>query len=178
MRYLIEVYAPFSLLAAIGFLKMIDKLPNKAWLKTGVIILLSFYIFIDLFKISPYYLDYFNVHVGGTKNVYEHNLFDLGWWGEGGGEAGDYLITHAPRHSLIGYQLNPFSALRTTPSLQYEQFDKTKQYDYVVTNYYFYQKVSYNRIDLQRESEVIRNEYTLIYEVLADGAPLYKVYKN
>lgn len=209
VRYIIQVYAPFSILAAIGLERIIqlischpgrsvatdrillkfhgilslnkvslqnDKLFKRV-LGTLISLGLAIYFFFIFRNIQPYYLDYFNELIGGTKTVYRYNLFELGWWGEGGREAGEYIISHAKNNAKIGYKLNPFSSLLQSNKLQYFIFNKKEKYDYVVINYYEYQKVGYNNVDSLADYSFIKHYYNHVYTVYAYGAELYNIYK-
>lgn len=177
IRYLIEVYIPFYILAAVMIDMIIEKFTKDLRLKSITLTILVIYSFAILVKIKPYYFDYFNVLVGGPKNVYNNNLFELGWWGEGGREAGEYILNHAKKGTKIGYLLNPFSALLISDKFNYSKFNNKEQYEFVVENFYFYQKVGYNSVDAEQAYYILRKNYKLVYTVYADGAELYHIYK-
>ena len=129
------------------------------------------YLMFIFFKMTPYYLDYFNILAGGAKGVYEKHLFELGWWGQGEKEASQYLIHHAPKHARIGYVLDPVGMMEFNKDLSYEQYNTNKKYDYVVVNYYALLKHDFNE-------KILTDDYKIIYSVFADGAPLVHVFQQ
>lgn len=177
IRYLIEIYIPFYIFSAVILEQVVNKFSKKLRFKIISLLILFVYSLIILTKITPYYFDFFNSLVGGPKFVYENSLFEIGWWGEGGRAAGQYLIDHAKPGAKIGYLLNPFSALLQSSKLQYFKFNKNDRYDYVVENFYFYQKVAYNSLSATEDYIALKKNYKLVYTVYADGAELYHVYK-
>lgn len=178
IRYLIEIYIPVSIVAGVGLQRLINICSKKPIYKFIGIMTLFVYMFVILIRITPYYFDFFNIFVGGAKGVYDNHLFEIGWWGQGGREAGEYIIKHAPKGAKIGYKLNPFSALIRSDKLSYFQFNRNNSYDFVVTNYYEYQKVGYNNFESRRDYYTIKKNYKLVYTVYADGAELYHVYQS
>ena len=166
LRYIIEIYPPVCLLAAIG----LDQIKNFKK-KAVILVFLFVYLLFTLVKISPYYLDYFNELVGGAGTVYTYHLFDLGWWGQGQKEAAQYIKTHAPNGSTIGLALDPIHTMQTFPQWNFVPYDKTKQYDYVIVNYFA-------TIRGGLDENPIKQKYTLVYTVYADGAELVHVYKK
>ncbi len=171
VRYIIEIYAPLSLISALGFTFIVKKISKKMLVKSVLVIFLALYALTTLFKIKPYYLDYYNVLVGGTNGVYEKRLFHLGWWGQGLGEAGSYLQKTAPKGSKIGVAVSPitsFPSLRGVSVLQYSDNDK---YDYVVVNYFHVLREGF-------DDNLIKLNYKLVHQVLADKVSLVDIYKK
>jgi len=171
VRFIIEFYAPLSILAAIGLENLIKRFTKNLVLKYALIIPVFIYLSLILVSITPFYLNYYNELVGGTKNVYEKRLFFLGWFGEGLKAPGMYLANSAPKKSLIGLALNPEHVLYKVSSLNYETFNPSKKYDYVVVNDYF---ITRNGFDVN----LLKEEYYPIYEENAGGAILASVYKH
>jgi hypothetical protein len=171
VRYIIEFYAPLSILCAIGFEYLITHFTKSKFVKYSLISPLFAYLMICLLNITPYYFDYYNELVGGTKNVYEKKLFFIGWWGEGLKAPGIYLANHALKNSKIGVALTPTQTLYRTPSLQYETFNESHTYDYVIVNYY-------NIIRIGFDENILQKDYKLIFTEKADGADLAHIYKH
>lgn len=171
VRYIIEFYAPLSLLSAIGLEYLTSKFSRTGIVKHIAMLLLFVYLFITLIKISPYYLDYYNELVGGTKNVYQQKLFFLGEWGQGLRGPGKYITTHASKGAKIGMALNPEMTLYRSPLITYETFDPAKKYDYVIVN-------TYNIFRLGFNENVLLTNYDVVYTEKADGAILAKVYRH
>lgn len=171
IRYIIEIYAPLAIISAVGIDFMFGKLNRKTWIGIFSVFAIFIYLFIILIKISPYYLDYFNEIVGGSKNVYSKKLFQMGWWGQGIKEAGIYLEKNANAKSTVGLAISPVHVMYPLPDLKMSKYSDKKQYDYVIVNYFNVLREGFN--DSQ-----IRRDYINIYSVLADGATLVDIYKR
>lgn len=169
IRYIIEIYAPFSLISAIG----IEYVTNHYFYtkKARYIFLACIlgYAFFVLYSISPYYLDYFNEVVSGTKNVYEKRLFQLGWWGQGIRGAVYYLEKNAPVNSRVGLAVVPLGVVPPSQKLQLFPYEDGKKYDYVLVSYFNVVREGFN-------DSKIRSKYKLIYSVSAGGARLIDIY--
>lgn len=171
IRYIIEIYAPLSLIAAIGFDYVVSRITKKTIFKMILFIPILIYLFVILIKITPYYLEYFNIVVGGTKNVYEKKLFQLGWWGQGIKEAANYLISNAPKGSRIGVAISPINSLPTLPNFNVYEYKDEQQYDYIMVNYFHVLREGF-------DDSSIKLNYKEIYNVKADNAHLVTVYKR
>lgn len=170
LRYIIEVYEPLSLISAVGFLSIISYIKVKQY-KMLLILIFGGYLFLELFHTKPYYLDYFNSLVGGTKGVYENRSFQIGWWGQGLREAGLHVLKNAPKGSSVGLAVSPIHVVPPLPGLETAQYDKTKKYDYVVVN-------DFNVLREGFDDSNIKRDYKVDYIVNAAGAHLVTVYKK
>lgn len=171
IRYIIEIYAPFSLIAAIGFNYVARIVSKKLLVKIlGLFFIFSYLLIIDL-KITPYYLDYFNGLVGGTKGVYKKKLFQMGWWGQGLKESALFINEHAEPGSTVGLAVSPMHVVPPLTKMIVSQYYDSKIYDYVLVNYYNIVREKFN-------DRIIKRDYKRVYSVLADGAPLVDVYKR
>ncbi len=177
IRYIIEIYAPLSIIAAIGLdyilsrqLKKLRFIQRIKHINIISVIILVSYLFFILIQSTPYYLEYFNGLVGGTRNVYEKKLFQLGWWGQGIKEAALYIEKNAPLGSKIGIALSPAEVMPTLPQFTVEEYNDRKIYDYVIVNYYNIIREGFN-------DSLIKQNYNVVYTVDANGAKLVKVYK-
>lgn len=177
VRYIIEFYVPLSLIAAYGldsFIKHFARSYNKQVLLLALCFL---YMLFTLIKIQPYYLNYYNGLVGGTKSVYEKRLFHIGWWGDGGKAVLEYFNREAPKGSTIAFQTNPHLTFMPemtkypTKNLKFVKYEQDKNYDYVVVNYYSELREGFSTSEL-------KPNYMLIHTVWADGAKLVKIYKH
>ncbi len=171
IRYIIEIYAPLSLIAGIGFNHILNKFTQKILIKTIFFIPVIIYMFVILVRITPYYLNYFNIVVGGAKNVYKEKLFQLGWWGEGGREAMLYLNDFAPKNSTVGIAHEPFVSIPKTNNLIIEPYKENKKYDYVVVGFFHVIRQGF-------DDSKIKESYSSVYSVVADGAHIMEVYKR
>ncbi len=171
VRYIIQIYAPLSLISAIGLEFIVSKISKKTivkWLSLGSVFI---YLMIILLNMKPYYFDYFNELVGGAKNVSAKKSFQLGWWGEGQSEAFKYLVKNAPYGSRIG---KPFYHPLVFPSsnrLIISEYEKNKDYDYVVVGYFDVVRNGFN-------DAIVKEKYKTIYNVKADGANIVTIYKR
>lgn len=170
LRYVVEIFAPLSLLVAYGLEEAAAVLPFKQ-AKYFLLILTMIYMLFILWQQTPYYLDYFNELVGGTKNVYDKKWFQFGWGGPGEKAGGIYIIQHAHKGQRVGEALDPSKNLPTVSWLKYSQYNESKHYDWVVVNYYDVIRDGFN------ESQV-REKYQLVYTVYDNGAPLVHVYRQ
>lgn len=170
LRYIVEIYEPMALIAAIGLLWLLSYL-KKANTRKIFTILFFLYLFSDLYIQKPYYLDYFNLTVGGTKGVYEHKLFQIGWWGEGLREASLYVLGNAPKGSTVGLAVSPMHTVLPMSGLNYESYIPSKQYDYVIVN-------AFNVLREGFDDSGIKEMYKEDYFVSAAGAHLVTVYKR
>jgi 4-amino-4-deoxy-L-arabinose transferase-like glycosyltransferase len=171
IRYIIQICIPLALIAAMGFEMLVSKFVKKINYKILLLILLFIYQFIILLRITPYYIDYFNAVVGGTKNVYEKRLFHLGWWGQGIKEAFAYLDKNAPTGATVGIATSPNHILPPLPERDLILYKDNETYDFVVVNFY-------NILREGFDDSKIRKNYKVVYSVIADGAHLVEVYKR
>jgi 4-amino-4-deoxy-L-arabinose transferase-like glycosyltransferase len=171
IRYIIQICIPLALIAAMGFEAIVSKFVKKYKYKLLFLIPLFLYQFLILWRITPYYIDYFNIVVGGAKNVYEKRLFQLGWWGEGIKEAFTYLDKNTSKSSTVSIATSPSHTLPPLPGRNVVKYKNGETYDYVVVNFY-------NIIRERFDDSKIRKNYKVVYSVIADGAHLVEVYKK
>lgn len=170
LRYIIQIYAPLSLIAAIGINYFLERFKLKR-IKFVFLLFLTLYLFIILRNISPYYLDYFNIVVGGPKGVYQTKMFQMGWWGQGIREAADYVVKNTKKGSEVGIALSPATVMPTLEDYKVSIYKENKKYDYIIVNYYNIIREGFNDSEIQKE-------YAPVYNVLADGASLVTVYRH
>ncbi len=171
LRYIIEIYPAIALISALGFDNFVNKITTNKIKKFLYFIPIFTYLFIALWQIKPYYLDYFNELVGGVNNVYDKKLFQIGWWGQGVGEAGYYLKENAPKSSKIGLAISPSHVFPVLKDFDVLRYKKSGNYDYVVVNYYNIIREAFD------DSPIVSN-YEPVYKVFADKAVLVTVYKK
>ena len=93
-RYLLPVYAPLDIIAAIGWVTLAHWLAEKAHhsaLRYGTYLIYVAIIGLQMFwslKTFPYYLSYYNPLMGGSKKA--PDVMQIGW-GEGIDQAARYL---------------------------------------------------------------------------------------
>ena len=102
-RYLLPIFAPLDIVAALGFLALIQALrkpPGErmaGWGRYGLAVLLGLALLaqtLGVLKTYPYYLNYYNPLLGGHPAAAKVMLVG---WGEGLDEAARYL-NNAPRN--------------------------------------------------------------------------------
>jgi hypothetical protein len=173
VRYIIQIYAPLSLFAGIGFEYITSRFTKNKLFIYGLFFLLVIYSLLTLAKVTPFYLEYYNELVGGTKTVHDKKLFFIGWFGEGLKEPSIYIADHAPKNAKVGLAINPFtfSSVYRVSNLRYEQFTPLHQYDYVMVNYY-------QVIRMQFDENSLKKDYKLVYTEHAAGIDFVHVYKH
>lgn len=171
IRFIIEIYAPLSIISAIGLDFLVSKITQDTKKKAAALIIVAIYMAIVLARITPYYLDYYNLVVGGAKTVHDKKLFQLGWWGEGIKEAELYLEKHAINNSSVGLAVDPIASMPQSKKIRTYEYSNSKEYDYVLVGYYRITRLSF-------DDSFIKRKYKLVYTVKADGADIIYVYKK
>jgi hypothetical protein len=179
VRYIIEIYAPLSIIAAVGINYLLELIKRHDIRTRLLALILTFaYLLIIFFQTKPYFLDYFNILVGGPKGVYENRYFELGWWGQGLGEAGRYLQASARRNSTIALFISPLNSFPPLKGLTIVSinpntgvYNPKMRYDYVVVNYFHVLREGF-------DDSGIKRDYKLIHQVKVDGAPLINIYSK
>lgn len=177
VRYIIEIYAPLSIIAAIGINFLIRKYKLNTKKKVISILILFLYLLFTLYQIKPYYLDYFNELVGGTKGVYDKKYFELGWWGQGLREAGYYIDKNANKNSTVCIYVSPLHSFPKLKNVKIIEIYPKSSYnpdikcDYIVVNYFHVLREGFD------DSE-IRRDYNLIHQVTAGGGSLVDIYSD
>lgn len=171
LRYIIQVYAPLALIAAMGLEYIVNKIGGNLKIKSFALLFLIIYFFVILSRITPYYLDYFNILTGGVNGVYESKLFQIGSWGQGLKEAGVYLKENGPKNSRIGLAISPIHSFPKYNHYNEELYNEKKEYDYVVVNYFHVLREGF-------DDRGIKRKYKLIHQVFADKAPLVDIYQR
>lgn len=171
LRYIIEIYPAIALISALGFNQLVSKFTSNNIKKLFYFTPILIYLFLILYQIKPYYLDYFNELVGGINNVYNKKLFQIGWWGQGIREAGYFLKNTAPHGSKIGIALAPPHVFPILSNYNVSIFNPKKKYDYVIVNDYAVLRYKF-------DDKIIKRNYRLTYIVTADKAVLVSVYRS
>lgn len=169
IRYIIEIYAPLSIIAALGYEFIIKKIFKKNLFLQ--IMPLVIYLIISLVLVYPYYLNYYNELVGGTFSVNKNKLFFLGWYGEGLKNPGIYLEKNAKDNMKIGVILNLEPGLYKSNKLRYEKYNPQKMYDYLILNKFMILRLNFDK-------NTLKKNYKLVYiEKMLSGEIAY-VYKR
>lgn len=178
LRYIIEIYPAIALISAVGFNYFVSKITKSEIKKFFYFIPIFLYLLTVLWQIKPYYLDYFNELAGGVNNVYERKLFQIGWWGQGLGEAGYYLRDNAKKNSSIALFISPPHVFPPIKNQKLIFMDPNKgiyrpeiKYDYVVVNYFHVLREGF-------DDAKIKQDYRLLHRVMVDEASLVDIYSK
>lgn len=163
LRYVIPLTIPLSFAAA----------AQLSRLKPQFIALVLASLLYSLYSVYPYPLDYYNLFIGGPKNVYRHHLFNLGWWGQGQRQA---LINLAPQlapNQSVGLAVTPLYVAPPIQGIRFGLYSDQPDYpyDYLVVNTLW-------QFDHQFDLSTLNQNYTLIDQVKAGGAPLVHLFAH
>lgn len=174
IRYIFPVYPALSVTSAVGinwFSKRLGKVFSRVfpWI---VVAILAFTSFIY----HPYYIDYYNVLVGGPKNVYQKRLFDFGYWGEGLRSGFGYLNDIAQKNPdkdvYVYYKIVPVHVI---PSVEanLKKVDPIEIADYVIIN------PTGEWVDVTNYLEYdFPEHFELVFEEKVVDVPVVQVYKR
>lgn len=169
LRYILSVMPAVSLLSSIGFWIIVERFPRAkvaAKIAAGALVV---YLAIIVCRIQPYYLSYYNEFIGGPRNVARHNLFKLGFYGEGIKEATDYINKTAKDGATVHYEIIPDDApYLDRPRLSRQDNDEA---DYLVFNTNAMQ-------DKDKKEHINTSGYKLEYSVKVGEAPFVFVYSK
>jgi len=164
IRYLLPVWIPLAILSALGFEYLFLILKPK-WARVVLLALFCGYLVFNTVNYYPYYLDYYNEAVGGAKGVFEKRLLQLGWWGEGGEEAANYINQNAGTGARIYSGFIPTHTLGSLRS-DLKMVKKDENPDYIVLS----------SENLWVSEFQIPQNYAIIHSVKAGGAPIVQIY--
>jgi len=172
VRYLHSSFPAFAILVAVGFDQIFTVIQEKKQ-QILIYLLLIFSLVITNVRVSPYYLDYYNILVGGSKGVYNNRLAQIGWWGEGTKQATIFLNSISKPNDTLCIKLTPAHVLPEISSNFKVYFDETEK----ITCNSMYLIV--NTLDMWRNNyKVESNIYELIYKSEASNAPIVQVFKH
>ena len=190
VRYLFPVFPVFLILSVYGWEYVINKMKK---VRTILYSTLVGYLLLTNLSISPYYLDYYNLLVGGTKNVYKNRLAQIGWWGEGIKESVNYANKNFPKGSSICLRLEPrHVAPRFRHDLiiydaELELYEGPNQYGFGVREYALINAdkqcftkdylIVNTMFEWNHEYFLIPPGAELVHTIAAGNAPLVKIYR-
>lgn len=199
IRYIIHVYPAMALISSFGLENLVSLLKERLSVAgrhpSAVHLLFSFLLVTSLayacWSVHPYYIDYYNVLVGGPQAAYHQNLFDFGWWGEGSHEALSYLATHGEPHSSIDVRLPQIHSVH--PRILSAYADKDMSMCQAKANgrfplfhgqnltleddvYAYYLVIHVSQERYFNESADPR-VYVSYHNVTVDGAPIVRIYR-
>lgn len=99
-RYVFIIYPVIGMLCAYGF----SQLLKRKWIYA--LIPVFAYMIIEMAMFYPYYLDYYNMIIGGVRGASKLD-YEVSWWGEGQRALGNYANKNIPPGSTFGYFVVP-----------------------------------------------------------------------
>lgn len=171
IRYIIEIYAPFALLAGLGFEHLSNRLNLTKQKQALLFVPIFLYMAIQIISVHPYYLNYYNELVGGASGVYKSKQFQLGWWKEGVKEATLYIDARAQKNSAVAFVPNQFPDGLKTKNLILQKYQWGREYNFVVLNYFSVLREGFDA------TEIYQN-YKKIHSVTAGDAPIVDIFKH
>jgi hypothetical protein len=128
---------------------------------------LIIYMGVTCWRIHPYYLDYYGEQVGGPAGVARDRSFEVAWWGEGIGEAVEYINrSAAPGARVHRGCVRPSHLTWLRGDLFSAEVHRPADADWILVY-----EASWRRCPLPPDAR-------LAFEVTAQGAPLARVYRR
>jgi 4-amino-4-deoxy-L-arabinose transferase-like glycosyltransferase len=174
VRYVLPMLVPLGIAAALGLDNLVALWRHRlvAPLATAV---LGAYLFIVCARIAPYDLDYFNEVVGGPAGAQRKHLFEVGWWGEGIGEAVDFINVHAGAGQSLFRLLSPNHVNWFRADLFAHEARDPARADWLVVND---AGIFVNDVLLHAPPFTLPADAVLMHDVQAQGASLVRVYRR
>ena len=173
MRYITMMYPPLMILAAQGLQQFCKT--NKR-LIYGTLIVFVYLVALSAW-IHPYYMDYYNILIGGPKNVQEGNLLEFDFFGEGKKEAVEWLNVNAVPNSVVGAKWNPIDEFggwrQDLRAYNLLGINYTGEPDYVMMNHQYRQ--------LFEENDAVKvnlSNYETVHTLMAGNGELAWIYKR
>lgn len=164
IRYILFVWIPLSIFAAIGFVYLLKIIKNR-YAQVGFFVALLAYMMFNLANHYPYYLDYYSEFIGGSKGNYEKKLMLFGWWGEGGKKTVDWLNENIPENSTVWNNMKPEFVLNNLRE-DIKTVKETENPDYIVINTNYAWSIEFK----------VPEGYNVIHEEKSGGAPIVTIY--
>gem|GEM_PF-963210 len=169
VRYVLPALIPVALASAVGFDAAMTRLqrwrPRAAY---AVPAALALYFAATTVAAHPHYLDYYGEHAGGTAGAFERRWFETGWWGQGIGDAMVFLNEQAAPGAVVDKRrLHPAHLAWMRHDLWAPQVRggpfPSPDAEWLVVNQWPFSSP---------------DDWSLVYEVTAGGAPLVRVYRR
>lgn len=159
-----------SLLTVLGVEQLSHMIPSPNWPKliNGMLLLGLVFALIQSF---PYYGQYANLLVGGSRGVYDKRLYSLGIDGDGQREAGVWLINHAIPNAIVGEILYPSNQMPPMDDVMVLPYVPKFTYDYLLLST---ASITQGKINPQP----IYEAYDPVYQVQVDNAPLITIFER
>jgi 4-amino-4-deoxy-L-arabinose transferase-like glycosyltransferase len=167
MRYILPVLVPIAIAAGAGLDLAMAHAPRFVF---PLGLALVAYLGWTAWRIAPYDIDYFNEAVGGPRNVQAHHWFDVGWWGEGLGEAVDVVNEQAVPNAAVARLVQPIHVTWLRGDLWARLSDEVRpDTEWILVNDLW--------IDSGHPGWTPPANARLVHEVEAEGAVLARVYR-
>jgi hypothetical protein len=180
-HYLLICYPPTCVLAALGVQKcstVFSKMVKPSLFQVGACGIIITSELISAVRIHPFYLEYFNALVGGTKGVVAHKFFESGWYGEAIYPLFDFVNQNAPANSFIESRLSAWPGLadlkhNLRPDLKVQGIEGANPLgaDFVV-------RVGHERNDQFYRWNPNPEIYEKVHDVLAMGGSIGDVWRR
>jgi hypothetical protein len=166
VRYVLPIFLGLVLFAGAG----LDAVARRRTaLHAGALVL---YLAVTFARVHPYPLDYFAEHVGGSRTVAARRWFEVGWWGEGIGEAVAHVNAHASPGARVYRLLQPTHLNWFRHDLWADTTPEGA--DWLVVN-----DAGLDAAPLFGQPPFrLPADATLVHEVMAQGASLVRVYRR
>lgn len=166
IRYILFVWIPLAIFAAIGFEYLLRLLKHRI-IQLVLIIALAGYMVFGVVSHYPYYLDYYNELVGGSKGNYDSKIMLFGWWGEGGKRSADYLNANAPANAKVWNNMKPEFVLDVLRN-DIQNVGGQDNPDYIVINTNYAWSIDF----------IMPAGYKVAHEEKSGGAPIVTIYEK
>ncbi len=179
VRYVLAVLVPLAIAAGAGvdhLASVIGGLSERTRRAAPVVgALLGAYLVVTCARIAPYYIDYYAEPVGGAGRAQAARLFEVGWWGEGIGEAVAYVNAHAPPDARLFKLLQPTHVNWFRADLWKREAGAPASAEWIVVNQ---AGIYANDAQPGRPRFTLPVDAELVHEVRAGGASLARVYRR
>lgn len=162
-RYVSIIYPPMAILSVYGIIQTFKK---RALYVIAPVLL---FMFIEMVRVFPYYLDYYNQLIGGASGAIERG-YDFSWWGEGQREAGLWMNDNLPASSSAGLIVTPkYVFPNLNQGIKMTGFvDEKSDAQYLAVSWSNYKVLSKDFI----------NKHEIIYQAMVDGQTLVYVLRK
>jgi 4-amino-4-deoxy-L-arabinose transferase-like glycosyltransferase len=173
VRYVLPVLVPLAIAAGAGVALLGERIAafgRAPRLASAMVAVFGLYLAITAARIAPYQLDYYGEATGGAGVAQGRQLFEVGWWGEGIGEAVDVVNRSAPIGAKLYKRLTPNHVNWFRADLWRNEVREPALADWIVVNDAGLRELG-GRFVLPDGAE-------LVHDVRAGGASLVRVYRR
>lgn len=166
VRYVLPCVLALAMASAAGWEAVATRLRWPHAFR-AIAVALTLYLAFTLYRVHPYYLDYFAEQVGGADTVARHRWFETAWWGEGVDRAVDYVNAQAPTGARVFRDcIAPVHVAWFRADLWSSLAHDLEHADWIVT------------YAPQTTACAVPKEFTRVFTVTANGAILAEVWRR